>query len=216
MRILNRSAAAMLLLCGLATVFADSLVMDTLKVYDNLNPGQFTQRGELLLNDPVQYNPVAIQNAPIPDTDANSKTSDPSMYTVLLRSQNTDSQFALSLPRCRLNGEQAPKETFVVHLSQDGSLLHVDYSAGKSENCDKSQTPVDSPAFSTSVVVKRRVQGPAPELAMAASIDMNTGKEKEPEPQKSFLAKYWYYIVPIVLMLMLSGEEPQKEGNTRR
>ncbi|KAJ1826229.1 hypothetical protein LPJ56_002287 [Coemansia sp. RSA 2599] len=213
MRVLNRSAV-LLLLCGFAGVLAESLLLDTLKVYDNLNPGFYTQRGELILADPVQYSPATIQSPPMADAD--SKTSDPSMYTVLLSSQKTDSQFALSLPRCRLNGERAPKETFVVHMAQDGSLLRVDYSAGKLENCKKAPIPVESPAFSTSVVVKRRVQGPSPELAMAANIDLSTGKEKEPEPQKSFLVKYWYYIVPIVLLLMLGGEEPQQEGNTRR
>ncbi|KAJ2869870.1 hypothetical protein FB639_004720 [Coemansia asiatica] len=214
MRVLNRSVA-LLLLCSLACVVAESLVLDTLRVYDNLNPGIYTQRGELILTDPVQYSSLAIQGSPIVDADT-KLPEDPSMYAVLLKSQKTDSQFALSLPWCRLNGERKPKETFVVHMGQDDSLLHVHYSAGSSENCKNTQIPVESPAFSTSAVVKRRVQGPTPELAMAANIDLSTGKEKEPEPQKSFLVKYWYYIVPIVLLLMLGGEEPQQEGNTRR
>ncbi|KAJ1719941.1 hypothetical protein LPJ53_005372 [Coemansia erecta] len=219
MRLLNPSALLPLLVLGaLAGVCAEPLVPDTLSVYDNLNSDQFTQRGELVLSDPAEYSPVGLQNPPVIkySTVANW-TTDNSMYAVLLQSHKTDAQLVLTVPRCRLNGDQAIKERFVVHAAADGGLLHVDYTAGKAANCKDAHAVPETPKFTTDVVVKRRVQGPTPELAQAPSIDLTTGKEKTPEPQKSFLVKYWYYIVPVMLLLLLGGgEEPQQEGNARR
>ncbi|KAJ2378195.1 hypothetical protein IW150_000943 [Coemansia sp. RSA 2607] len=219
MRLLNLSTLLPLLVLGcLAGVSAEPLVADTLSVYDNLNSDHFTQRGELVLSDPAEYSPVGLQNPPVIDysTVANW-TTDNSMYAVLLQSHKTNAQLVFMVPRCRLNGDRVVKESFVVHAAADGSLLHIDYTAGKAANCKDARAMLETPTFSTDVVVRRRVQGPTPELAQAASIDLTTGKEKTPEPQKSFLVKYWYYIVPIMLLLLLGGgEEPQQEGNTRR
>ncbi|KAJ2786427.1 hypothetical protein GGI15_001517, partial [Coemansia interrupta] len=214
MRLLNPSAFLPLLVLGaLSSVYAELLVPDTLSVYDNLNSDQFTQRGELVLSDPAEYSSVGLQSPPVIDysTVANW-TTDGSTYAVLLQSHKTDAQLVLTVPRCRLNGDRVIKERFVVHAAADGSLLHVDYTAGKATNCKDSHSVLEAPKFTTDVVVKRRVQGPTPELAQAASIDLTTGKEKTPVPQKSFLVKYWYYIVPIMLLLLLGGgEEPQQE-----
>ncbi|KAJ2334427.1 hypothetical protein GGH91_005700, partial [Coemansia sp. RSA 2671] len=135
-------------------------------------------------------------------------------YTVVLRSQNSGAQYALAARRCRLNGEKKVDETFVLHETDSG-VFRVDYDAGKGSNCLKGSLD-DVPTFVTKALVKRRVQGPTPQLAVAASIDASTGKEKVPEPEKGFLAKYWYYLVPLVLLLLLGGEESQQEGNSRQ
>ncbi|KAJ1999220.1 hypothetical protein GGI04_004660, partial [Coemansia thaxteri] len=134
-------------------------------------------------------------------------------YTVILRSQNSGARHVLSVKRCRLNGEKKADETFVLHETEGGSVFRADYNAGKGSNCLKSPL-ADTPSFATKALVKSRVRGPTPELAIAASIDASTGKEKQPEPQKGFLAKYWYYLIPIVLLLMFSGEEPQQEAKS--
>ncbi|KAJ1901540.1 hypothetical protein LPJ66_000714 [Kickxella alabastrina] len=192
---------------------------DTLEVFHNLAPNKFTQRGELTLTDPPAYSPIISDGFPpptLPDTDAWAQQGDRSQYAVVLRSQKTGSLVHLAAPRCRLNGAARPKEVFVVHAERNGALLHVDYAVGSLENCH-SRTLVDVDGFDTQVVVRRRMQGPTPELAAAVSIDANTGSEKAPEVQKSFIMKYWYYIVPIVLMLLLTGEDaPQQEGTARR
>ncbi|KAJ2456703.1 ER membrane protein complex subunit 10 [Coemansia sp. RSA 2424] len=224
-----RSVRAMAILVFLGTLASaviatglaeqtEALAADTFDVFHSLAPNEFVQRGEIriLPNKTAEYQSIDAKGSPkLVDAGEQVPSAD-LYYTVMLRSQNSGAQHVLAVKRCRLNGEKKVDETFVLHETEGGSLFRVDYDAGKGSNCLKSPL-ADMPAFATKALVKSRVRGPAPELAVAASIDASTGKEKQPEPQKGFLAKYWYYLIPIALLLLLGGEEqPQQEGNTRR
>ncbi|KAI9501936.1 hypothetical protein GGI25_000191 [Coemansia spiralis] len=199
------------LLAAASSNEAEPAITQTLDVFHNLSPTDYIQRGELQLraDGTAQYHSVGMQQPPQLQGDFGA---DPSLYTVVVRAK--DAQFVLPIKRCRLNAKKKLEETFVVH-ENEGGVFHVDYDAGTGDNCLE-KNRYEDPAWLTRVVVNRQVDGPVPVLAAAASIDASTGKEVQPEPQKSFLAKYWYYIIPIVLLLMLGGEEPQQEGNTRR
>ncbi|KAI8319974.1 hypothetical protein GQ54DRAFT_298968 [Martensiomyces pterosporus] len=208
-------AAVLLLLSTLAIAAAS----ETFEVYHNPspNPGEFVQRGEVRIHDDgtAAYQPIGIHHPPtLPDVDDLAKNA--AQYSVILRSAKSGLQHILPVKRCRLNGDSKLEETFVLYEAEKGDVFHVDYDAGRSDNCLNGKAAVE-PTFSTKVLLRRRAEGPTPKLAFAASIDVATGKEQKPEEQKSFFAKYWYYIVPMVLMLLLSGgEEPQQEGNARR
>ncbi|KAJ2728399.1 hypothetical protein IW152_005991 [Coemansia sp. BCRC 34962] len=189
---------------------------DTFDVFHNLESKEFVQRGEIrvLQNETALYQPIGAKDSlKLVDTSEQTLSVD-QYYTVVLRSQNSGAQYALGVRRCRLNGEKKVDETFVLHETE-GGVFRVDYDAGKGSNCLRGSL-ADVPTFVTKTLVRRRAQGPTPQLAVAASIDASTGKEKLPEPEKGFLAKYWYYLVPLVLLLLLGGEEPQQEGNSRR
>ncbi|KAJ2055629.1 hypothetical protein GGI17_006586 [Coemansia sp. S146] len=201
---------------GLAEQTA-TLTTDTFDVFHNLESKEFVQRGEIrvLQNETALYQSISAKDTPaLLDASEQILNAD-HYYTVLLRSKNSGSQHVLAVKRCRLSGEKKVEETFVLHETKGGSVFRVDYDAGKGSNCLKGSL-ADVPTFVSKALVKKRVQGPTPQLAVAASIDASTGKEKQPEPQKGFLAKYWYYLVPLALLLLLGGEEPQQEGNARR
>lgn len=198
-------------------------------VYHNLeSSNEFIQRGELLIqqNGTAEYQSVSV-NQPQKLEEVDEKMQDSSYYTVVVRNQQK--QYVLPVKRCRLLGQTKIEEVFILHEStaagNDGQVFHVDYDVGKSTNCQLStgEKQQVSSVFSTKAYLKKQVRGPLPKLAPAAVIDMSTGKEKEPEPQKSFLAKYWYYIVPVVLLLLVGGEDPQQQqggqqggGNARK
>ncbi|KAJ2664723.1 hypothetical protein IWW48_000670 [Coemansia sp. RSA 1200] len=203
-------------------------LVQTLNVFDNRKTPDFVQRGELQLftDGTAQYHSIGIQQPPqlsLANELAEQKI-DPTLYTVIVQPQNSNNDsadFVLSIRRCRLNTDaKRLEETFVVHQKDNGDVFHIDYDAGKSENCarkeGKNQQPSSDPTVLSRVLVSQQKQGPVPKLAAAANIDVSTGKEVQPEPQKSFLAKYWYYLIPIVFLLLLGGEEPQQEGNNRR
>ncbi|KAJ2105378.1 hypothetical protein GGI16_002378 [Coemansia sp. S142-1] len=194
-----------------------TLTTDTFDVFHNLESKEFVQRGEIrvLQNETALYQSISAKDTPALLDAGKQVLSADHYYSVLLRSQNSGAQHVLAIKRCRLNGEKKVEETFVLHETEGGSVFRVDYDAGKGSNCLKGSL-ADVPKFVAKTLVKRRVQGPTPQLAVAASIDASTGKEKQPEPQKGFLAKYWYYLVPLALLLLLGGEEPQPEGNARR
>lgn len=60
--------------------------------------------------------------------------------------------------------------------------------------------------------IQKTVYPNRPKLARLPDLDPNTGKPAETE-NKSFIQKYWMYIVPILIILMFSGgsEEQQPE-----
>ncbi|KAJ2693863.1 hypothetical protein GGH99_000954 [Coemansia sp. RSA 1285] len=204
-------------------------LVQTLNVFDNRKTPDFVQRGEVQLftDGTAQYHGIGIQQPPQLSlaNELAEQNIDPALYTVIVQPQNSNNDsadFVLSIRRCRLNTDaKRLEETFVVHQKDNGDVFHIDYDAGKSENCarkeEKNQQQSNSdPTVLSRVLVSQQKQGPVPKLAAAANIDVSTGKEVQPEPQKSFLAKYWYYLIPIVFLLLLGGEEPQQEGNNRR
>lgn len=91
------------------------------------------------------------------------------------------------------------QEHFVVYSDDESlsSITHIDYFREPSKVSD-----------SRVEVVKTVTKGPIPEFKKPVALVNN--QVLEPEVEKSFLQKYWYYIVPALLMFMLSSSAPQE------
>ncbi|KAJ3225280.1 hypothetical protein HDU81_008037 [Chytriomyces hyalinus] len=110
-----------------------------------------------------------------------------------------------SIQLCQL--QKAKFNDFIaIHLDQNGTAFHVDYTVDSSSPCSKDQNPVDpKTAFKTRTLVSKAEEGARPRLEQMSS-ETAEGKQVE----KSFLQKYWYYIVPLFLILVLTGGDDKK------
>ncbi|XP_048780787.1 ER membrane protein complex subunit 10-like isoform X2 [Ostrea edulis] len=98
-----------------------------------------------------------------------------------------------------------------IHFDQSGEVMGISV-----ETTSSLCTPVDSFSlrdWNTSMEVSQTVLGPMPDTQ--SYIEKLKREEQErskgqTEDKRSFLAKYWMYIVPIVLVMMLSGAGDQQ------
>ncbi|CAN6652626.1 hypothetical protein TRVA0_026S00430 [Trichomonascus vanleenenianus] len=93
---------------------------------------------------------------------------------------------------CLAYGDVQPeaREEYTLHLNADGKVIKLDYSRNLS-------------AEGHAVKIFKAASGPMPQVKQPIKL-VNNEVPKE-EPPKTFLQKYWMYIVPVVLMLMVSG-----------
>eukprot|EP00298_Acanthocystis_sp_HF-20_P002374 c12794_g1_i1.p1 GENE.c12794_g1_i1~~c12794_g1_i1.p1 ORF type:complete len:270 (-),score=93.95 c12794_g1_i1:108-917(-) len=116
------------------------------------------------------------------------------------------------------------KDEFVLHTSRDGTLISFDYGGHPSviSNVCQSSTSSTTKSFewktSAKVAVPKqfeRLKFPFPEdVASHASDDEGSSKQKQkakdeqPTGIMGFLQRYWYLILPLVLMSMFNPGAP--------
>ncbi|KAJ3170522.1 hypothetical protein HK101_011330 [Irineochytrium annulatum] len=93
-----------------------------------------------------------------------------------------------------------------IHFDQAGIPFHLDYIVN-SGSCTDKPPAFPSNGFKTTVSLARKdVIRPRLEQIHAET------KDGKAEPEKTLWQKYWWYAIPIVIMLLMSGADAPAEG----
>ncbi|KAJ3491455.1 hypothetical protein NLI96_g695 [Meripilus lineatus] len=117
----------------------------------------------------------------------------------------------------------ASKEAITLHLASDGSPYAIDYFLGPlphDAQCPKqpssSQTNSKAldlkPITNTSLILRYPTLPPLPQLRTPPPLTQQ-GNPVEPVPEKTFLQKYWVYILLALAALVLTPGPPDEENN---
>ncbi|XP_022195785.2 ER membrane protein complex subunit 10 [Nilaparvata lugens] len=139
------------------------------------------------------------------------------LKAVVKTSQGREVNFLTFVKACALVESQL-KDYLTVSVDHEGSVVGVSQSTALT-SCASANTEKLPSSFLTTVEFKPIEQGPVPDTAsyiQKLEREREARERGETKDNRSFLAKYWMYIVPIVLFVVLSGaSNPEGAGPAR-
>lgn len=112
--------------------------------------------------------------------------------------------------------ESGLSDSITLTIDQAGNLIGISATA-KTSNCKDISMPTDSrlSTFNTTVSIISPMNGPMPDTQTYIQRLEQEKAEKargEQGDNRSFLAKYWMYIVPLLIFLLISGARISKNN----
>ncbi|KAF9111615.1 ER membrane protein complex subunit 10 [Mortierella sp. AM989] len=132
-------------------------------------------------------------------------------YQIKLKDEKSGWEAMSSVKSCLLIASDF-KEKITLHLDQDRQLFAFDYytSASKCEDDHKKEYSLKSLDQFKIVKIDLATPGAGPKALYTRAQAIRVDPTGKPEVEKTFFQKYWMYIVPVVLMALFTGGEPEK------
>lgn len=135
-----------------------------------------------------------------------------SMYMLRVTTEdNVPSRTETATHACNLV-ESGMRDVFTVHLDWRNKVVGVSVTPGEAAS------PSQGSGFRSKVLVQHMEPGPQPDTAafIQRMEQEKLAKERgETKDNRSFFAKYWMYIIPVVLVLAMSGGQEGGNGGGR-
>lgn len=174
----------------------------------------FTHKGTVLLTPTgPSYSPAAAFRSQLTAWASNSSIPN-ARYEVALQTNpaedgNPDDWPRASVKLCHVTG--ANEEFLTMHKTLSGDIYALDYhlsSVPKDGSC-----PKPAPLYIASTDVQ--IKSPSPAFRPRLKTPPPMGSDGQPvkaEPEKSFIQKYWMYIVPALIILLVMPAGPEEGG----
>ncbi|KAF9984346.1 ER membrane protein complex subunit 10 [Modicella reniformis] len=132
-------------------------------------------------------------------------------YQIMLKDEVRGWEAMSSIKSCLLLASDF-QELITLHLDNDHQVFSFDYytTANKCEDDHKKEFALTSLDYFKNVKVDLAVGSVGPKARYAKAQAMRLDQTGNPETEKTFLQKYWMYIVPIVIVMLITGGEPEK------
>nr|SVE75529.1 EOG090X0JXR [Daphnia dolichocephala] len=124
----------------------------------------------------------------------------------LVKYNGIERTFLTSTKACLLF-ESRLADIITIYVDLLGNIFGVSVGIPHNQHC-VGTVPEFEPNFNTTVLISYMEHGPVPDVAMfiqkveQEKVAKQSGDTKD---NRSFIAKYWMYIVPLVLVFMMSG-----------
>nr|CAG4648412.1 EOG090X0JXR [Moina brachiata]SVE93394.1 EOG090X0JXR [Moina brachiata] len=134
----------------------------------------------------------------------------------VVRSNGVERTFLTSTKACLLF-ESKLSDIITIHVDLFGNIYGLSVAVPPNQQCVGDLTEFDA-SFNTTVLISYMENGPVPDVTMYVQKleQEKVAKERgETKDNRSFFAKYWMYILPVVLVVMMSGASNPEQGSSR-
>lgn len=180
--------------------------------FDQVQEPQFFDRGTISIQS-IRTGAVTVQQSPLTIEDKKklkAVAEKDGIYRLRAFVRGLDGKetsFLTFVRACSL-AESHLSDILTVSLDHTGSVIAVSMSTSPAICEGRHVTQEDLRQFNTTVFVKHMEQGPVPDTAayiQKLEKEREARERGETKDNRSFLAKYWMYIVPVVIFVVLSG-----------
>nr|CAD7462229.1 unnamed protein product [Timema tahoe] len=184
----------------------------TISLRHALGQEPFLDRGRITIQS-INSQSVALQQSALSNADRDklkALSEEDGLYrleAVVRTHDSKETLFLTFIKACALV-ESLMSDVVTLSLSQDNNIIAVSLSTQPISGCGSLVDQHQLKTFNTTVVFRHMETGPVPDTAtyvQKLEREREARERGDTKDNRSFLAKYWMYIVPVLIFVLLSG-----------